>query len=276
MISCILLLYIAGANGSAAAHVRLKAEATNRREATSLREATGFRDFRLAAEATSPERQDPDALYAHRDDLASARAAERIWAERLQKKPDDFESAWKLARARYWLGGHADDADRKEIFEQGITAARAAIAAAPQRPEGHFWAAANMGALAESFGLRQGIRYRGQIKDELETVLKIDPGYLQGSADRALGRWYFKVPGQFGGSKQKSEEHLRKSLTYNPNSTASLYFLAETLLEEQKTAEAHATLEKVLAAPLDPDWTPEDREFKAKAKQMLDKLSTGD
>src|SRR5690349_10878838 len=244
MISCILLLYIAGANGSAAAHVRLKAEATNRREATSLREARGFRDFRLEAEATSPERQDPDALYAHRDDLASARAAERIWAERLQKKPDDFESAWKLARARYWLGGHAGDADRKEIFEQGITAARAAIAAAPQRPEGHFWAAANMGALAESFGLRQGIRYRGQIKDELETVLKIDPGFLQGSADRALGRWYFKVPGLFGGSKQKSEEHLRKSLTYNPDSTASLYFLAETLLEEKKTDEARATLQR--------------------------------
>jgi hypothetical protein len=133
-----------------------------------------------------------------------------------------------------------------------------------------------MGALAESFGLRQGIRYRGQIKDELETVLKIDPGFLEGSADRALGRWYFKVPGLFGGSKQKSEEHLRKSLTYNSNSTASLYFLAETLLGEKKTDEAHATLEKVLAAPLDPDWTPEDREFKAKAKQMLDKLSTGD
>ena len=58
-----------------------------------------------------------------------------------------------------------------------------------------------MGALAESFGLRQGLKYRGDIKDALLTVLKLDPAFQQGSADRALGRWYFKVPGLFGGSE---------------------------------------------------------------------------
>ena len=98
----------------------------------------------------------------------------------------------------------------------GIAAGRAAIALAPNKPEGHFWVAANMGALAESFGMRQGLKYRGDIKDELETVLRLDPAFQQGSADRALGRWYYKVPGLFGGSNKKSEEHLRKSLTYNP------------------------------------------------------------
>jgi hypothetical protein len=129
-----------------------------------------------------------------------------------------------------------------------------------------------MGALAESFGQRQGLKYRGDIKKELETVLRIDPGFLQGSADRALGRWYNKVPGLFGGSNKQSEEHLRKALTYNPQSTATLYFLAETLQDEGKKAEAKTMLERVLAAPLDPDWTPEDREFKAKAEKLLREL----
>src|SRR5688572_21656018 len=96
-----------------------------------------------------------DALYARRDDLASARQAADIWAAQLTKNPQDFEAAWKLARARYWLGGHVPEAERRATYENGITAARAAIAAQPQRPEGHFWLAANMGALAESFGLRQ-------------------------------------------------------------------------------------------------------------------------
>ena len=89
--------------------------------------------------------------------------------------------------------------------------------------------AANMGALAESFGLRQGIRYRTPIREALERVLKIDAPYLDGSADRALGRWYYKVPGLFGGDKRKSEQHLRKALTYRPNSIISHLFLAETL-----------------------------------------------
>ena len=90
-----------------------------------------------------------------------------------------------------------------------------------------------MGALAESFGMRQGLKYRGDINDELLTVLKLDPAFQQGSADRALGRWYYKVPGLFGGSRKKSEEHLRKSLTYNPNSSASHFFLAETLIDRR-------------------------------------------
>ncbi len=175
--------------------------------------------------------QDPDALYARREDLASATKAAEMWAAALTSDSRNFEAAWKLARARYWLGGHAPEAERKSTLEAGIAAARAAIAARPERPEGHFWLAANMGALAESFGMRQGLKYRGDIKSSLLTVLKLDAAFQHGSADRALGRWYYKVPGLAGGSNKKSEEHLRRSLTYNPNSTASRFFLAETLID---------------------------------------------
>ena len=224
--------------------------------------------------STSPSaswrrRADPDALYRQRENIASAQQAEGIWAERLAKDPKDFESAWKLARARYWLGGHADEKERKAYLEAGIAAGRAAAAIAPNKPEGHFWIAANMGALAESFGLRQGLKYRGDIKDALETVLRLDPAFQQGSADRALGRWYFKVPGLFGGSDRKSEEHLRKSLTYNPNSSASLFFLAETLIDLGKKDEARDGPAATRRRPVDPDWAPEDREFKTKGAKLL-------
>jgi tetratricopeptide (TPR) repeat protein len=212
---------------------------------------------------------DPDALYRQRENIASGQQAEGIWAARLAKDPRDFESAWKLARARYWLGGHAPESSRKASLESGITAGRAAIAVAPNKPEGHFWVAANMGALAESFGLRQGLKYRGEIRNELETVLRLDPAFQDGSADRALGRWYFKVPGLFGGSDRKSEEYLRRSLTYNPDSSSSLYFLAETLVSEGKKDEARATLQKLLAGPINPDWIPEGRELRHKAGELL-------
>ena len=218
---------------------------------------------------TAQPAPNPDALYAGREDLTKAREAAATWATKLKENPKDFESAWKLARAKYWLGGHGPQAERKALLEEGIAAGRAAVAIEPNKPEGHFWIAANMGALAESFGMRQGIKYRGEIKNELLMVLKLDPAFQKGSADRALGRWYFKVPGLFGGSGQKSEEHLRKSLTYDPNSTASRFFLAETLLDRGKKEDARAELQKVIDGPIDPDWAPEDREFKEKAKQLL-------
>ena len=189
--------------------------------------------------------------------------------------PGAFGAGWKLARADYWLGGHAPEAERRRWFEEGIEAGRKAAALQSNRPEGYFWMAANMGALAESFGLRQGITYRKPIKTALETVLRLDPAFQQGSADRALGRWYFKVPRLFGGSHALAEQHLRESLKYNANNTASHFFLAEVFLDDGRTSDARGELQKILDAPLDPDWAPEDQEFKEKARRILGSLKSG-
>jgi tetratricopeptide (TPR) repeat protein len=227
-------------------------------------------DARSAAQVPA---DDPDALYKDREHLGSARKATQIWEARLKSNPRDFESASKLSQARYWLGTNGlPEPERKAALEAGIAAARVAIALDANRPEGHFWLAANMGALAESFGLRQGIKYRGQIKDALLTTLKIDPAFLDGSADRALGRWYYKVPGLFGGSNKKSEEYLRKSLTYNPDSVISHLFLGDTLADMGRKDEARKEYQAAIDAPFDPDWTPEDRRFKELAKALLAKV----
>lgn len=230
------------------------------------------RSFQASAPSPLPAADNPDALYAQRENLARARRAAEIWEQRLAQQPNDFEAAWKLARARYWLGGHASGNEQKTEYGRGAAAARRAIVIKPDAPEGHFWLAANLGALAETQGRLTGLRLRSEIKRELERVLAIDPAFQQGSADRALGRWYLKVPRLFGGSRSKSEMHLRRSLTYNPNSTASLYFLAETLIADGREDEAREVLQELLDAPLDPEWAPEDREFKRKASQLIKKL----
>ena len=213
--------------------------------------------------------QDADALYADRANLASATAASTLWAEALKQDPGTFDAAWKLARVSYWLGSHAPDKNRRGHLERGMDAARAAITLEPNRPEGHFWLAANMGTLAESFGMRNGLRYRGPVKQELETVLKLDPGFMNGSADRVLGRWYFRVPRLFGGSNKRAEEHLRASLKYDEQSTITHFFLAEVLIDEDRKPEARAELQKVIDAPLSEEWAPEDQEYKAKAAALL-------
>jgi tetratricopeptide (TPR) repeat protein len=225
--------------------------------------------------STAALADDPDALYANRTTIADARRAAAIWQAALDKSPGDFEAAWKRARSAYWLGGHEpDQATRDREYEAGMAAARKAIAAQPARPEGHFWLAAVMGGYAQDHGLKGGLKYRGTIRDELETVLKMDPGFQQGSADRALGRWYFQVPGLFGGSKKESEKHLRAALAYNPRSIVTRLFLAETLDALGRKDDAIAELRQIETLSPDPDWLPEDREFKAQARQMLSKLTS--
>ena len=232
----------------------------------------------VAAQAPEPSRiersaDDPDRLYAEREDVAKALAAANVWERRLAANAGDYESAWKLAQACYWLGGHAAPDQRRAQLDKGIEAARRAVAAESRQPAGHFWLAANMGAMAETAGMRAGLRYRGEIKRELETVLALDPSFQKGSADRALGRWYFKVPGLFGGDNQKSLDHLRRSLTYDPDSAASWSFMADTLREMGKREEARQALQKVLSAPVtDPEWAPETRDFQRQAAATLQRL----
>jgi tetratricopeptide (TPR) repeat protein len=228
----------------------------------------------LAFPAEAPAGGDrADALYRNRAHLPDAQAAAAIWEGRLAADAADFEAAWKLARATYWLGGQLPEKDaREDAFDAGIEAARKAVAARPDRPEGYFWLGANMGGRAELGGLRVGLRYRGPIRQNLERVLAMDPAFQKGSADRALGRWYFKVPRLFGGSRRKAEAHLRASLAHHPGSIASRFFLAEVLEAEDRHDEAAALLREIEALPVDPEWEPEDRDFKRRARAMLARI----
>ena len=108
-----------------------------------------------------------------------------------------------------------------------------------------------------------------RIKDALERVLALDRGWQQGSADRALGRWYFKVPGLFGGSNKRAEAHLRRSLDYDPGSTVTHFFLAEVLIDENRNGEAREELQRVVDAPFNADWVAEDQDYKAQARARL-------
>lgn len=217
--------------------------------------------------------QSADALYADRTNVASARRAADLWSAALTDHPRDFDSAWKLARADYWLGGHAPKSEQRSFYERGIEAGRRAIAIDPNKPDGHFWLAANMGALAESSGVA-GLKYRKPIKTELEIVLRLNPAFLEGSANRALGRWYYKVPRLFGGSRKRAEEHLKASLKYKDDSAPTHYFLAELYADDGRATDARAEIQKVLDAPIDPEWAPKDREWKLKARQLLTTLNS--
>jgi hypothetical protein len=212
---------------------------------------------------------DPDELYRQREDLSSAARAADLWE---QRSSIDVEAAWKLARACYWLGTHQADQNGRRALERGVGAGESAIRLASNRAEGHFWLAANMGRLAESFGIVQALRYRGRIREELERVRLIDSTWQGGSADAALGQWYATVPRLFGGSRQKAEQHLRLALGHDANNTSALSFFGEMLAAEGRSDEARVLLRRVIDTPFDAEWAPEDREFKERAGMLLKKI----
>ena len=80
------------------------------------------------------------------------------------------------------------------------------------------------------------------------------------------------MPRLFGGSHAESEQHLKASLGYDPDGTASHFFLAELYLDDGRKADARAELQKTIDARGYPEWKPEDDEFKERARKMLGSL----
>ena len=217
----------------------------------------------------SASADNPDALYRSRENRESATRAADLWEA---DASTSFQSAWKLARVCYWLGTHGPHEGRRPALERGVKAGENAVRLAAGQAEGHFWLAATMGALAESFGLMQGLKYRGRIKDELERVIAIDPAWQEGAAESALGQWYSRVPRLLGGSHKKAAEHLRRAIAINPQSRVALSYLADLLIDDGRKDEARTLLQRVIDAPIDPEWAPEDQDFTVQAVARLKQL----
>ena len=227
------------------------------------------------AQNATPEQTRPgeaDRLYASRGAGTEARRAAELWSAALARNGQDFESAWKLARACYWLGSHLKGDELRVQFERGMAAAQAAIRIAPNKPDGHFWLAATMAGLAESQGMRAGLHYRTPIRESLEKVLQIDPGVPARIGRPRAGPLVL----QGAGTLRRQQERVGITPPHvahlQPSDTASWYFLAETLIALDRKTDARAALQKVIDAPFDPEWTPEDREWKEKASQKLNEL----
>jgi hypothetical protein len=131
--------------------------------------------------------EDPDVLYAQRATLAKAAQAAAIWQAALDRNPSDFDAAWKRARAGYWIGGHeTTQPARDAAYEAAMAAARKAIAAHPDKPEGHFWLAANMGGYAQDHGIRGGLNTAATSATSSRRSSRSTRRF---SRDRPIARW---------------------------------------------------------------------------------------
>ena len=170
----------------------------------------------------------------------------RDLARRLAANPKDFESAWKLARAQYWLGTNGlPERDRKAALEAGIAAARqGGRASTANRPEGHFWIAANMGALAESFGLRQGISIAARSARSSRPCSSSIPPSCRDPPIARSAAGTTRCRGCSAATRRSRKQHLRKALAYNPQSVITQLFLAETLHRAGSTSRRRARSSK--------------------------------
>ena len=109
------------------------------------------------------------------------------------------------------------------------------------------------------------------VRKEMETVLKIDEGYQDGSAYMVLGLVDLKAPKLVGGDPQKAVAEMEKGLRFGGSNAFLRLHLAEAYQAVGRTSDARQQLNTILSMTPDPNYLPELKEAQTQARQMLDK-----
>lgn len=230
--------------------------------------------------ATTPTRavriatliREGDAFYQARDREGMAHKAIDTYCKVLALDETNGEACWKVAKAHYWLGTHEPEGSdsRAEILKEGIEYAKMGVAVDAKNIAAHFWLGVMYGSYGQAVGMLQSLHMAEPIKKEMEWVVASDETFEEGGAHRVLGRVYAKLPGFKGGDKKLAKKHLLRAIELGPTNTLNHLFLAELYLEENNKAEARRTLETLIGLPDDPDYLPECKGHKARARKLLE------
>ncbi len=221
--------------------------------------------------------QHAETLWAQREDPGKAREAVSAWEAVLAERPGDYESLLRLSRLHYWIGQLLEKTDRTAAlaeYHTGREYGRKAADAAPEKPGGHFFEAANLARENNLKGTFSNLWGIGTVRRLNEKTAEIDPDYFYRGPDRFFCAMLTKLPGLLGGSTKKAIEHGKRAVEAFPDYAGNRYFLAEAYFKDGKNDLAREQLEAAVAAPDDahPDVTPEQRMEKGRAAELLQRI----
>jgi Tfp pilus assembly protein PilF len=206
-----------------------------------------------------------DQLYGQREDLMQLRRGIVSLRQALTKDPGNYDAAWKLAKFNYYLATHTDDSkERDDAFKEGIDAGKTAV----QLQNEHHVCAAEHSTI-------QGLATVNDIRNEMQTVLRLDEGYQDGSAYMVLGLVDLNAPNIVGGDPKKAVEEMEKGLRFGePNAFLHLH-LAEAYKKVGRNDDARREIKKILSMTPDQNYLPEYKEASAAAQKLLDQIDHG-
>ena len=212
-----------------------------------------------------------DQFYAQREDLKQLEQGIVLLRQAVAADPNSYSANWRLAKCDYYLATHTEGEYRDRGFREGIDAAKTAVSLQPNKADGHFWLGANYGGTLESETI-SGAASLQDVRAEMETVLRLDEGYQDGSAYMVLGLLDLKAPKIVGGDPQRAVTEMEKGLKFGKGNAFLRLHLAEAYAAVGRSDDARQQVDAILSLTPDPNYLPELHEAQTQARQLSDKI----
>jgi len=224
---------------------------------------------RVRPEAIQQALVESEKLFKDREDLEKLRAAVKALAAVRDPNNRNYQVEWTFAKYSYFLGKYSPNQDEGEEFlESGRDAGKIASRVDPNKPDGYFWFAANLGELSKRSPVTVGFRSVGDIKQAMNKVIELQPDYQGASAYDGLGQCELATRLK-GGDAEKAVEYLEKGVELAPDNATMRADLAEAYLAVKRDSDARKQIDHVLQMKANPDYMPEYRDAVEKAKKLL-------
>jgi tetratricopeptide (TPR) repeat protein len=182
---------------------------------------------------------------------------------------DRYQWLWRRARACYFVGDNAPNAQKMPYFEKGIDAGQQAIALEPNAVEGHFWLAVNYRGVSELKGGLKALSTVKTIRSEMEIVLRLNDRYHDGGAYLALGEIDRQMPKFIGGNLDRAITRLEQGERVAPENLEMKFALAQAYQRAGRKQDAQRELQAITERNPKNDV---ERRIQEKAVQLLAKL----
>jgi len=154
------------------------------------------------------------------------------------KRFDDLKVSWRKRLT--------DGRMKKVLGKQGWDVCERGVKLAPQRVECHYFAAGGIGTYSQGVGIMKALKdgLEGKFNERLDVAIKIDGFYERGSPLVAKGRYHYELPWPKRDLKESAKLY-EKVIAKFPENLRAHYYLAETLLADDKAEKAKEAILKV-------------------------------
>jgi cytochrome c-type biogenesis protein CcmH/NrfG len=202
----------------------------------------------VPASAATPEvLASLDALFNRRSESAAVKELEETLKKELQATPEDYELIWRKGRLLVWQADGASDGRLKKVLgKQAWDACEHGVKLAPQRVECQYFAAGGIGTYSQGVGIMKALKdgLEGKFNEKLDAAIKIDGFYERGGPLLAKGRYHYELPWPKRDLKQSAKLYEQVIAKF-PENLRAHYYLAETLLADDKAEKAREAILKV-------------------------------
>ncbi len=197
---------------------------------------------------TTPEPSDAMLcdLYRGQSNLGTLQDDKKLYLQRIESAPEDVQSYCKLSHIHYKIAGQVQEQMQETEYIKCIDYADAAIRRYPRAGTAYFMKALCLGKRGELNGIWSSLQMLDDFEANMKRAVELTPELDGGGPHRALGRYYFQLPGLLGGNLDRAIKSLEKAISYGPEHWENLFYLGEAYFEDDRYHQARPLLARFL------------------------------